>query len=283
MSDTVILAIASIIVAIIGAIATIASSYIGKENQKDSPKEKLYKPAGYTSPTRSRWKWSWRTTIVTVCISIVGAALAFIMSAHASGNIAFSSMFRMHVLNSSLQWEAGSSEMSSYTIDGNTISLTAGPHTWPNFPMVHYKQPVNGDFRVQVKALFTPEALALKTAQMVGILVRPMNARMAQNDTGFPENWAVASKYVTDAGVLVGCRGSWIEDASEIVFLKVERVDGVWKCAYSHNGENWTYLNANVNDQQSQDRPLVISLFAYTDTNNPITVEFSDWEIVYDK
>jgi hypothetical protein len=279
MSDTIVLAIVSIIVATIGAAATIISSYISRGNRKDSIGEKLYIPDRYKAAGNARRKLSWRKTIVALCILIIGLASAAIIVVHKSGNIVFTSVFRPHILNSNLRWDAGSSEMSFYTLDGNTISLTAGPHTWPNFPMVDFKHPINGDFNVQVKVIFTPEEKAIKTAQMVGILVRPINARLAQNDAGFPEDWIIASKYVTDAGVLVGCRGSWADYTSDTVFLKIERNGDSWKCAYSHNGENWTSLSANVNNQPLQNQPLMVSLFAYSDTDKAITVNFSDWEI----
>jgi hypothetical protein len=208
---------------------------------------------------------------------IIGVASATIMAARTSENISFTTIFRPRVLNSNLQWDAGSSEMNFYTLDGNTLNLTAGPHTWPNFPMVDLKQPLSENFSVQVKVIFTPEEQTVKTAQMVGILVRPINVRLAQNDASFPEDWIIASKYVTDAGVLVGCRGSWTDDRSDTVFLKIERTGDAWKCAYSHNGENWAYLNANVKNQPPQNQPLMISLFAYSDTDQAITVQFSDW------
>jgi hypothetical protein len=150
--------------------------------------------------------------------------------------------------------------------------------------MINYNRPITGNFSVQVKVAFAPEASVLQTAQMAGLLVRPANARLVQSDTSFPKDWAAASKYVTDAGSLVGCRESWADYSQDVVFLKIERVADSWKCAYSANGENWSYLNTEVNGAQLQDRQLAISLFAYSDTDNAITVRFSDWEIIrYEK
>jgi hypothetical protein len=47
----------------------------------------------------------------------------------------------------------------------------------------------------------------------------------------------------------------------------------------SNNGENWIWLNANVDDTVLRDKPLAVSLFAYTITDNALTVKFADWVI----
>lgn len=284
MNDTVVLAITSIIVAIIGATATIVSTYIGRENRRNSSKDKLVLPEGYMSArTLSMWKWGWRIVVVIVCIVIIAVSVVVLSNPANSGNIEFSSLFRPQSLSSSLLWDAGGSEMSFWSIDGKVMSLTAGPHTWPNFPMVQYKPIIKGNFNVSVKMTFVPDAPVIKTAQMAGILIRPINAHLVQSDDKFPDNWIAVSKNVTDSGTLVGCRGSWADYSSDTVFLKIESVDGVWRCAYSTNVENWTYLNLVVNGAQMEKQQLIVSLFAYSDTDNAIKVTFSDWTINYEK
>ena len=238
-----------------------------------------------------------KLTLLIAFLAIVGTIIAAFVSGHDwfqplsslpvlsisptpfSGKIEFVSVESPDTLNPNLQWDAGSSELSAYSLDGDEIVVTAGPHTWPNFPMINYTQPVIGDFSIQVKVAFVPDALVLKTAQMVGLLIRPANARLVQSDTSFPKDWVVSSKYVTDAGVLVGCRGSWADYSSEIVFLKIEKGAASWKCAYSNDGEHWFYLNVDVDNTQLQNQQLAISLFAYSDTDKVVTAKFSDLEI----
>ena len=182
-------------------------------------------------------------------------------------------------LNPKLHWDAGNSDLSSYTLDGGTLIMTAGPYTWPNFPMVSYDQPVTDNFSAQVKVIFAPEAQVLTTAQMVGLLVRPVNAHLVQSDDSFPQDWIATAKAVTDEGNLVGCRGSWEGNSSNTVYLILEREADSWKCAYSDNGKNWVWLNAAVDDLQLRGKQLVVSLFAYSITDHSITAEFSDWTI----
>ena len=284
MNDTLVLAITSIVVAIIGATATIISTYIGRENRKDLPKEKLVLPEGYElAKAPSKWKWDWRTLIVVVCIVIICASVFVILNSANSGNIEFSSLFRPHVLGPDLQWDAGSSEKSFYFVDGKTMKLTAGPHTWPNFPMVQYTPIIDGNFSVSVKMNFVPDAPVIKTAQMAGVLILPVNAHLVQGDDKFPDDWIAVSKNVTDSGSLVGCRGSWADYSSDTVFLRVERMNGAWRCAYSSNAENWSYLNVLVNSAQVQNQQFIVSLFAYSETDNALDVTFSDWKINYER
>ncbi len=238
-----------------------------------------------------------RLTLFVAALAIAGTLLAAFVSGHDwfpsgspaasvlsptpfSGTLEFVSPENPEVLHSDLQWEAGSSVASDYSIEGDTLALTAGPHTWPHFPMIDYKQPIRGDFSVQVKVVFVPEATVIQNAQMVGLLVRPVHARLVQSDTSFPGDWVVSSKYVTDAGLLIGCRGSWNDySSSESLYLKIERGAGTWRCAYSDNGENWLYLNAEADETQLPDQPFVISLFAYSDTDEAIRATFSNWEL----
>ena len=77
---------------------------------------------------------------------------------------------------------------------------------------------------------------------MVGLLARPVNARLVQSETSFPQDRVATAKTVTDAGSLVGCRGSWDDYSSNVVYLMLER-EANWRCAYSKNGENWVWLN----------------------------------------
>jgi hypothetical protein len=153
----------------------------------------------------------------------------------------------------------------------------AGSLTWPNFPLLDSKQPVTGNFSAQVKVIFIPESPVLNTAQMAGILVRPENVRLVQDDVSFPNDWVAVSKYVNDQGILVGCRGAWVAYTEDAVFLQIERKGNSWRCAYSKNGVNWVWNDVSVDDTKLQDKQLVISLFAYSDTDKPITVKFSDW------
>jgi len=284
MNDTIVLAITSIIVAIIGAFATIMSSSIGKGNRKDASKDKLILPEGYKSTVRlSKWKLSWRVAIIIVCVVIIGVSVAVIMNPANFGSIRFSSVLRPKTLSSNLQWDGGGSEMSSYSIDGKIMSITAAAHTWPNFPMIQYKSTITGDFSIIVKMTFVPDASTIETAQMAGIVIHPVNAHLAQSNDKFPNDWVAVSKNVTDAGSLIGCRGSWVDFSSDTVFLKVERLNHAWQCAYSNNGENWSYLNVLENGPRLQDQQFVVSLFAYSETDNAIKVTFSDWQIHYER
>lgn len=250
---------------------------------------------------RSSLSLNQRLTLLLATLTIVTAIVIAFISGHdwfqsqplssvssisptpLSGKIIFASTESSDALNSDLQWDAGSSEMSMYRLAGETMTLTAGSHTWPNFPMINYKPVVNGDFSVSVKMTFIPEAPVIKTAQMAGILIHPVNAHLAQSNNEFPNDWIAASKNITDSGSLVGCRGSWVDYSADSVFLRIERSNDSWRCAYGSNGENWYYLDVTVNDAQLQNQQLVISLFAYSDTDNPITVKFSGWEINYGK
>ena len=183
-------------------------------------------------------------------------------------------------LNQYLQWDAGSEGQSVYGFEDGALRIVAAPHTWPNFPMIYYNQSVTGDFDVRVKVLFRPEASVVATAQMVGLLVRPVNAHLVQGDKRFPQNWAFASRFITADGSFVGCRDSWDKYYSETVYLGLERGANSWRCAYSRNGENWIWRDANVDDTLLKDKQLVFSLFAYSDTDDPVTVKFADWVIL---
>ncbi len=195
------------------------------------------------------------------------------------GKIRFASPTDPAALNPDLQWEAGSSEPSGYQLSEDGVRLTAGPFTWPNYPAIYYRAPFEGDFEVQVKLVFSSPISRLNTAQMAGLVILPRNARLVAGDSGFPADWAVASKFISDAGILVGCRGAWTDYSSDTVFLRVERKDDVWRCAYSENGDNWTRSVINLEADALSGRQLETGLFAYSDTADSITVEFSDWSL----
>ena len=251
-------------------------------------------------PSRaSKLSLNQKLTLSIAVLAIVATIIAALISSHdwfspqlstpqvttsptpSSGKISFASIENPNTLNTNLQWEAGSSNLSTYSLQGDEIVITAGPDTWPNFPMINYKPIINGDFSLSVKVSFVPDATILKTAQMAGMLVHPINTHLAQDDAEFPNDWLATSKYITDAGSLVGCRGAWMDYSSDTVFLKIARANNSWQCAYSSNGENWSYLDLSVNDAQLQNQQLAVSLFAYSNTDNAINVTFSDWEMDY--
>ena len=197
-----------------------------------------------------------------------------------SGKISFISLDNPEELNANLQWDAGKSDLSVYTVFTDTIYLTAGPYTWPNFPTIYYKQPIEGDFEGQVRVNFRPPVSKIFSAQMVGLAARPLNARLVEGDSKFPMDWAVVSKNITNEGSLVGCRGSWVDYSLDVVYLRIEKNGNEWRCGYSRDGEHWTRLGASVDGQSLSGKQLEIALFAYSDTTDPITVEFSEWTIV---
>jgi regulation of enolase protein 1 (concanavalin A-like superfamily) len=195
-----------------------------------------------------------------------------------SGRILFTSPTGRVALSKYLNWEAGSSETSAFTLSSDAIYLTAGAHTWPNFPTINYSQPVEGDFDVQVKLNFKSPVQKLTTAQMAGLVIRPMDAHLFVGNSSFPTDWVVAAKYISDAGIQAGCRGSWATYDLDSVYLRLERANNIWQCAYSENGENWKWLNGgNLDSQELRYQQLEIGLFAYSDTADAITVEFSNW------
>src|SRR5690349_10493163 len=99
-------------------------------------------------------------TILNVISGCCGSALNSIFGPRDfPGKIEFASDIKnKEALNSDLEWDAGSSEWSVYAFNASALDITAGPHTWPNFPMMSYKQPIAGDFSATVKVIFTPEA-----------------------------------------------------------------------------------------------------------------------------
>ncbi len=196
-----------------------------------------------------------------------------------SGQLTFNAPGEPAGLNPMLEWDAGSSEASSYRLTPGGLSLTAGPHTWPGFPLIRYREPIQGDFEVRVRLDFSPAALSLSTAQMVGLMARPAGARLVLGETGFPQDWAVASRYINDAGSLAGCRGSWVDYTAEAVHLKMERAAGRWRCAYSANSTNCTWLDVAGDARATGDEPVEIALFAYSDTGAALTARFSEWSI----
>lgn len=198
-----------------------------------------------------------------------------------SEKIPFTAPIDPNVLGKDLLWDAGSSEISGYSLSANAIYLTAGPHTWPNFPTIIYRQPVEGNFEAQVKFTFASSVSTLfSSAQMMGLLVRPVNDHLVVGDSSFPLNWVEATKYISDAGTMVGCRGNMVPYPSlDSVYVKIQRQNDLWKCAYSKNGQNWNWLDVHVDSESLRDRQLEIAIFAYSDTEDAITGEFSDWII----
>jgi hypothetical protein len=111
------------------------------------------------------------------------------------------------------------------------------------------------------------------------MMVRPVGARLVAGDSSFPKDWVVVANSLTDAGRLVGCRGAWDDYPAESVYLRIERTAGVWHCAYSNDGEHWTWLAPTVENDLLNNKPLEMALFVYSDTADELTVEFSEWSI----
>jgi hypothetical protein len=184
-----------------------------------------------------------------------------------------------NLLNPSLEWEAGSSALSHYAIYTDALNLVADSHTWPFFPSIRYKSLLEDDFDVQVRVVFTSPFQTVPTAQMAGIVVRPVGARLVMGDSSFPENWIVGAKQIVDAGRLVGCRGAWADYSSDVVYVRVKRTGDSWYCGYSDNDVNWRWLAPRVDPSLSKDMPMEMALFAYSETDDKLSVEFSDWII----
>ncbi len=183
-------------------------------------------------------------------------------------------------LNPILEWDAGSSALSHYAINTDALNLAADSHTWPFFPSIRYKSSLEGDFDVQARVVFTSPFQTVPTAQMAGIVVRPVGARLVMGDSEFPQNWIVVAKQIADAGRLVGCRGAWADYSSDVVYVRVKRTGDSWYCGYSDNGENWRWLAPRVDPSLSKDEPVEMALFAYSETDDKLSVEFSDWTII---
>ena len=300
-SDDVVKIIVPLLIALISGLSPIiiemikAKSAMQTEQSKD-PKLFIV-PEGYKTHqvpkqhAKIPWKWMLALALSFGLISYILIAIVFLPTKSSistiqptltpfSGRLLFTSPLDANVLSTELLWDAGSSAISGYKLSSGAIILTAGPHTWPDFPAIYYTQPVEGDFEVQVKINFKPPAPKILTAQMVGLAIRPINTRLTSENSSFPKDWVVAAKYITDAGSLAGCRGSWPGYSSDIVYVKIERGNNIWQCAYSENGENWTRLRVDVDSQSLSDKPLEISLFAYSITDDAITAEFSDWLII---
>jgi hypothetical protein len=283
--------LSAVLSALFTAIATVLAAYISKRGDKknDTKNDDILKPPGYIPPRKSskiswgKWLFFIFLSLVILTIIIRVALNIYFFAAVETKTVPFVSNNDPTVLNPNLEWEAGNSGTDAYHFEGYLAEITAGSYTWPNFPIIHYKPIIDGNFSVSVKMTFVPDAPVIKTAQMAGILVHPLNVHLVQSDDKFPSDWIAVSKNVTDSGSLVGCRGSWVDYYSDTVFLKIERVNNSWQCAYSSNGENWSYLKVSVNNAQLQNQQFVVSLFAYSGTDNAINVTFSDWEIDYEK
>ncbi len=289
MDTSSLLSLLSVIIsALITAIGAVLAAYVSKDRVKkersNQNQNEIWKPKNYVAPSSGIKRFLNIKSIALFVFSLIVVAIftrwllgRYLFTSPANETIEFASKNDPVTLNPQLEWNAGSSELSAYAIDGDRFIMVAGPYTWPNFPMISYLQPFTGDFSAQVKVVFVPEAEVIPTAQMVGILVHPTNGHLVQSDASFPQDWVAVSKSVTDSGVLVGCRGAWDDYSSDTVFLKIERKADVWRCAYSSNGENWIWLKAKVDNTQLQNKRLTISLFAYAITDKAITAVFSDW------
>lgn len=277
--------LSAIISALITTMGAVLIAYLGRKGEKkpDQNISGILKPPGYVprrNPKAAWGKWAFFILLSLVVLTLLVRLTITAYFETSIETIPFTSDHDTTALHPSLEWEAGSSEMDAYHLVGQSIEITAGPYTWPNFPMLHHKPTLTGDFRVSVKMNFLPDAPVLETAQMAGILIHPLNGHLAQGDEKFPNDWIAVSKNVTNEGSLVGCRGAWADYSySDPVFLRIERVGDVWRCAYSSNGENWTYLTAAVDNAQLGTQPWGVSLFAYSSTENAIQVTFSDWVI----
>ncbi len=288
MGDSALLSLLSAIIsAIITAAGAVIAAYINKDKGKNAalPRGKILRLEDQDSASPGlefrKFLKPKSMAIIILALIVVGSSTRWLLGKYILRNIRleFASSSDPTDLDPSLRWDAGNSELSAFTLDGDALTMTAGPYTWPNFPMVSYDRPLKGNFDVQVKVVFIPETRNLTTAQMVGLLVRPINARLVQSDASFPSDWVASAETITDAGSLVGCRGSWKDYSSNTVYLRLEREADSWRCAYSSNGKNWTWLNARVVDSQLSDKQLVVALFAYTITDNSISAEFSNWMI----
>ena len=196
-----------------------------------------------------------------------------------SGKISFSSESDLKALNPNLKWEPGNSSLSHYTLTSESVNLVAGPHTWQFFPEIQYKPNLEDNFDVQVKLTFTSPLRSLDTAQMAGLIVRPVKARLVLGDASFPDDWVVVAKSITTAGHLVGARGTWVKYPASEVYLRAERANDAWRCAYSENGENWTWIEPKVDESLSMNKEMEMALFVYSDTDDSLEVVFSDWII----
>jgi len=289
MDNSSLLTVLSVIVsAIITSAATVLAAYISKGRAKrvNAAKGTVLTLPGYATPHPRVLFFSNKWTFAAIILSLISLALAtrWLLGGYASNStrmemLAFASKNDPAALNTGIKWEAGSSESSTYSLRGNALIMIAGPYTWPNFPMIYYERPITGDFDAQVTVEFIPEAERITTAQMVGMLARPANTRLVQGDTSFPRDWVAAARNITDAGSLIGCRGSWDDFSANTFHLRLERAASAWRCAYSDNGENWTWLDVSGDSSQLGVQELVVSLFAYSMTERSITAEFSDWMI----
>jgi hypothetical protein len=134
-----------------------------------------------------------------------------------------------------------------------------------------------------VRLTFSPSVPKLESnAQMAGLIVRPVNARLFALDVTFPGNWIVNRKSVTDAGLDIGCRGSFGEYLKDDAYLRIERAGDSWRCAYSEKGDNWIWIAPKVENSGILSDGVEIVLFAYSTSKSPIAVQFTDWA-VYDR
>lgn len=239
------------------------------------------KPAGTQAKSRISGKQVTTGAAVIVALAAILVLLLIANTRPGSENIAFSSLpaTNANSLNPMLEWDAGSSALSHYVINTDTLNLVADSHTWPFFPSIRYKLLIEGDFDVYARVVFTPPFKTVQTAQMAGIVVRPAGARLVLGDSSFPENWIVAAKQIVDVGRLVGCRGAWADYSSDVVYVRVKRTGDSWYCGYSDNDVNWRWLAPRIDSPLMKDGPVEIVLFVYSDTDDELSVEFSDWII----
>jgi hypothetical protein len=184
-------------------------------------------------------------------------------------------------MNPDLRWDVGSSSSSKYILySGDTIEIVAGQYTWPLFPTLTFKYTVLGNFSVQVEIDFTsPKPNLEYAAQMAGLIVRPNNDQLVIGDESFPNNWVVNRKSIADTGHGIGCRGSTAVYNESIAYLRIDRVDSVWRCAHSRDGQHWIWSEPNIDQSLSQNQIMDIVLFAYSSNDETVQAKFRNWNI----
>jgi hypothetical protein len=184
----------------------------------------------------------------------------------------FASSNNSKALNPVLRWDRGLSNVSGYNLYPDMIEIVAGPSTWPGMPTISYRNPINGDFEVQVKIVFGSSEPKLEgSAQGAGLMVRPVDDRLVLGDESFPLDWIVNIKAISDAGHGIGCRGFISDYPNDVAYLRIDRVGNSWRCAYSDNGEDWVWSEPKVDTPQLLDKAVEIALFAYS--TNPDSVK----------
>ncbi len=197
-----------------------------------------------------------------------------------AGTIPFASPNDPKALNPNLQWERGQSSLSNYTLSPGMIELVAGPSSWPGIPTLSYRYPIKGGFDAQIGIVFNSFAPKLDaSAHVAGLMVRPTGARLVAGDETFPQDWLVNIRAVSDAGHSIGCRGGLGDYPSTMAFLRIERANNRWRCAYSENGENWNWAAPRLDEVKLFDQEVQVAVFAYSTNTESIKVQFKDWAL----